>query len=74
MPYVGLAFFTALVVAFANASRIRHWWRKGCDRCRLEDIGGASWTHTAHTCFSWRNPYRDKHGQVWEFGKKVKQQ
>lgn len=89
MPYAGLIAFTIIAVAIANAKRIRHWWRKGCDRCRLEDIGhelnpepkepsrvvrpllGAAWSHTPHTCFPWRNPYKDRNGDIWEFGRKV---
>lgn len=72
MPYIGIAFFAGLTVAFISAPHIRRWWRKGCDACRLEDIGGASWVSTAHTCFRSHSVYRDKGGQVWEFGRKVK--
>ena len=62
--------FVALVVSFGP--KIRTWWRNGCPACLLEDSGGASWTPTPHTCFSWRNPYRDRRGNVYEFGKIVR--
>lgn len=71
MPYLGIGFFLGVIVAGLLARPIRRWWRKGCDRCRLEDIGGVGWAATPHTCFPWRNPYKDSEGNIWEFGKKI---
>lgn len=72
MPYVGLAFFILVGIAMSRAKEIAYWWRKGCDACRLHNIGGATWTATPHTCFWHRNKlYKDRNGQVWEFGRKI---
>lgn len=74
MPYLGLGFMLGLAVAAVVARPVRRWWRKGCDRCRLEDIGHTVWSHTPHTCFPWRNPYKDRKGRIWEFGRLVEKQ
>jgi hypothetical protein len=71
MPYAGIIFTSLLAAAYFVGPSVRRWWRKGCDGCRVEDLG-SQWTHTAHTCFPWRNPYRDKNGNIREFGKIVR--
>lgn len=64
-----------VVVVVKGRKKIRAWWRRGCDRCRLEDTWQKDgWTHIAHTCFPWRNPYRDRKGRLWVFGRRVEEQ
>lgn len=70
-PLAGLLFAAGLVAAFAFYPRVRRWWRKGCDSCRITEMGGNPSSAVAHTCFPWKNPYRDRHGHVWEFGRRI---
>src|SRR6202008_415038 len=65
-PATHLASLIVFVLLVATAApRIRRWWRRGCDRCRIEDMGGTRWSPVAHTCFPWRNPYMSRKGQLW---------
>lgn len=73
MSTAGILFSALMVAAAAMAAPIRRWWRKGCDACRLEDIGGGPpMSNVMHSCFPWRSPYRSRDGQVYEFGKALR--
>jgi hypothetical protein len=68
-PQAQLAAFILVVIAAPIVGpRVLRWWRKGCDACRMRNIGTPTpAANVTHTCFPWRNPYKDRKGNIHEF-------
>lgn len=64
-----------ILVGVISAMIIRHEWLihriRCCDACRIDSMGGQS-VSIPHTCSRSRALYRDRKGDVYEFGKFVR--